>query len=297
MEKTPEVQVSLGHYRGSNHAEVLIERRWDRESPEGGPSHEVICSPSVRGPPRRSPFAIVKNTATADEKCTEGLSAERRGIPMMRPRRFVSGFFLFLFWMAHTVPAEAQLPAVRSVGDAKGQFTIDFPADWHVVKPESGSIAVMGVAPVMARSNPVSNPASVNVVVEGLPRAMSPETYAAVSERMLRAVFHDYTPIQQGTATLAGQRAYYRYYTWQANTGQILYQVQVYFTVGQKGFVVTGSTLNDPDHTRVYLPIIAQIIDTFRPIIKGSAPCGAALFIEPACDPAHARGATGSAAR
>jgi hypothetical protein len=216
---------------------------------------------------------------------------------MMRPRRFVSGFFLFLFWMAHTVPAGAQSPAVRSVGDAKGQFTIDFPADWHVIRPESGSIAVMGVAPVMAGSHS----ASVNVVVEGLPRSMSPQTYAALSEQMLRAVFHDYTPIQQGSATLAGRSAYYRYYTWQANTGQILYQVQVYFTVGHKGFVVTGSTLNDPDHTRVYVPIIAQIIDTFRPTIQRSAPSfrhrEAALFIEPACDPACARAATGAAAR
>jgi hypothetical protein len=182
---------------------------------------------------------------------------------MMRPGRFFSGFFFFLLGVANLVPAGAQSPAVQSVGDAKGQFTIDFPADWHVVRPESGLIAVLGVAPAQEGSNP----ASVNVLVERLPRAMSPQTYAALSERLLRTVFHDYTPVQQGTAILAGQSAYYRYYTWQANTGQTLYQVQVYFTVGQKGFVVTGSTLNDPEHTRRYFPIIVQVIDTFRPTV------------------------------
>ena len=153
---------------------------------------------------------------------------------------------------------------MRSAVDPKGRFTIDFPADWQVLKPNGGMIAILGVA--TARKGP--NPASVNVVVEDLPRALSPENYAGLSERMLRTVFHDYTPVQEGSATIGGQAAYYRYYTWQTNTGVVLYQLQVYFTVDRRGFVITGSTVNDPQYTRIYVPIITQIIESFRPAAK-----------------------------
>lgn len=186
---------------------------------------------------------------------------------MKRFDRFCFGL-IFALLAVIPAPAGAQSGSMQSIIDPKGRFTIDFPADWHVLKPESGVVAVLGVA--IAPGGP--NPASVNVVVEELPRPMSPETYAILSERMLRTVFHDYTPIQQGSATIAEQPAFYRYYTWQTNTGRVLYQVQVYFTAGRRGFVVTGSTLNHPDYTRRYVPIIARIIDTFHPAAAGLAP-------------------------
>jgi hypothetical protein len=67
---------------------------------------------------------------------------------------------------------------------------------------------------------------------------------------------------------IAGQAAYYRYYTWRTNTGDVFYQVQVYVTAGRRGFVITGSTLNEPESMRRDVPIIVQIIGTFRPITK-----------------------------
>ena len=178
----------------------------------------------------------------------------------MRSHRSLSWFLLVLMWAASSGPAAAQQSPMQSVTDPKGRFTIQFPAGWQVLKPENGIIAVLGVAPAQGQPHR----ASVNVVVEDLPRAMSSETYAGISEGLLKRVFHGYTIVQQGPVTIAGQAAYYRYYTWQANTGDILYQVQVYLAAGRRGFVITGSTLNDPTSTRRDVPIIAQIIGTFR---------------------------------
>jgi hypothetical protein len=179
---------------------------------------------------------------------------------MIRSSRLLLGVITALLSISASELAGAQ-SSMQSIADTKGRFTIDFPSDWHVLRPESGMIAVLGVA--MAQEGP--NPASVNVVVEDIPRTISPQTYARLSERLLKTVFHNYTAIEDGAATIAGLPAYYRYFTWQPNIGRVLYQVQVYFTVGRRGFVVTGSTWNDPAYTRKYVPIIAQIIETFRP--------------------------------
>jgi len=179
----------------------------------------------------------------------------------MRLGRSLWCILLVLLCAAASLPAGAQTSAPQSVADPKGRFTIDFPADWRILTPQSGMVAVMGIAP------PQGNPhrASVNVIVEDLPRDMSAQAYAEISEQMLKTIFQDYTVVQQGPIAIAGQAAYYRYYTWRTNTGQVFYQVQVYVTAGRRGFVITGSTLNEPESTRGDVPIIVQIIGTFRP--------------------------------
>jgi hypothetical protein len=186
----------------------------------------------------------------------------------MRSGRSLWCIFLVLLWAAAPLPADAQLSTRQSVADPKGRFTIDFPADWRILTPQSGMVAVMGVAPSQGNSHR----ASVNVIVEDLARDMPAEAYAEISERMLRTIFQDYTVVQQGPIAIAGQAAYYRYYTWRTNTGEVFYQVQVYVTAGRRGFVITGSTLNEPESTRRDVPVIVQIIGTFRPNMKTLRP-------------------------
>ena len=182
----------------------------------------------------------------------------------MRSGRSLWCTLLVLVWAAASLPAGAQPSAPQSVADPKGRFTIDFPADWRILTPQSGMVAVMGIAPPQGNLHR----ASVNVVVEDLPRDMPAYAYAEISERMLKTIFQDYTVVQQGPMAIAGQAAYYRYYTWRTNKGEVFYQVQVYVTAGRRGFVITGSTLNEPESTRRDVPIIVQIIGTFRPITK-----------------------------
>ena len=186
----------------------------------------------------------------------------------MRSGRSLCCILVVLVWAAVSAPADAQSSTPQSVADPKGRFTIDFPADWRVLTPESGMVAVLGVAPPQGQPHR----ASVNVIVEDLARAMPAQVYAEISGRMLKTIFQDYTLVQQGPIAIAGQAAYYRYYTWRANTGDVFYQVQVYVTAGRRGFVITGSTLNEPASTRRDVPIIVQIIGTFRPITKTVLP-------------------------
>lgn len=70
--------------------------------------------------------------------------------------------------------------------------------------------------------------------------------------------------VQQGPVGIGGRAAYDRYYTRRAATGVSIYQVQVYFTAGQTGFILTGSRLNDPARVRADLPVIARIVESFR---------------------------------
>ena len=182
----------------------------------------------------------------------------------MRSGRSLRPILVVLLWAAASLPANAQLSAPQSVADPKGRFRIDFPADWRVLTPQSGMVAVMGIAPPQGQTHR----ASVNVIVEDLARDMPAQAYAEISERMLKTIFQDYTVVQQGPVAIAGQAAYYRYYTWRTNTGDVFYQVQVYVTAGRRGFVITGSTLNEPESMRRDVPIIVQIIGTFRPITK-----------------------------
>ncbi len=153
----------------------------------------------------------------------------------------------------------AQVALSQSVRDSGGRFTMSFPADWDVITKAQGMVALLGAGPAKAGTRP-----TVNVVVEPLPNPMSPQAYAAAAERLAKTVFHNYTVIQESTAAIRGRPVYYRYFTWETNAGVSLYQMQVFFTEGQTGFVVTGSTVNDRDRILQDMPLVTQIIESFR---------------------------------
>ena len=179
----------------------------------------------------------------------------------MRRRRLLCLALATLIWAVPIPFATAQSPPTQTIADRHGRFTIDFPVDWEVSARESGMPSVIGVAPgVVGDFRP-----SVNVVVEDLPRAMSASEYADLNERTLAAVFRAFKVLEQGPTTIGGQQAFYRYFTWIPNSGRALYQVQVYLTVGEVAFVITGTTENDPGSISRDMPAISQIIATFRP--------------------------------
>lgn len=186
----------------------------------------------------------------------------------MRPMRFLCAALAVILWVTICAPTGAQAVGMVQVSDPRGRFTIGFPENWEVVTPENGLTPVMAAAPRSADSFRTN----VNVAVETLSEPMDPESYAALGVRLLRTVFHGFTIVDQGPATIGGRPAFYRYCTWETNTGFVVYQVQAYFTVGRQGFVVTGSTLNDANHIRRDIPVIAQIFETFHPITKAPAP-------------------------
>lgn len=170
--------------------------------------------------------------------------------------------------VAAATPAPAQAPAPeqvpgplpQSVSDSHGRFTMSFPEDWQVVTPPQGMIALLGAGPTAA----TGGRPTINVVTETLTMQMTPDAYAAAAERLAKVTLHNYTVVKESNASVQGRPAYYRYMTWETNTGVTLYQLQVFLTEGLTGFVVTGSTLNDPDRVQRDMPLITRIIDTFR---------------------------------
>ena len=172
-----------------------------------------------------------------------------------------------LIYAALLPPAGAGPAEMQRVADPKGRFTISFPSDWRVVRSAEAMPAVLGAAP--ARAGEV--PASVNVVVEDLPKALSAQAYAQAAGRLLRDTVQGFAPIQEGATTVAGRPAYYRYYTWRANTGGAYYQLQLYVTVQKRGFVVTGSTLYDGQRMRKDVPTLTLILQSFHPTLETHA--------------------------
>ena len=150
---------------------------------------------------------------------------------------------------------------MQRVADPKGRFTISFPSDWRVVRSTEAMPAVLGAAPARAGEDP----ATVYVIVEDLPLALSAQGYAQAAGRLLRDKVQGFAPIQEGATSIAGRPAYYRYYTWRANTGSAYYELQLYVTVQKRGFQVTGTTLYDAQRMRKDVPTLTLILQSFHP--------------------------------
>jgi len=153
----------------------------------------------------------------------------------------------------------AQSSLAQLVTDPQGRFAMTFPQTWEVATRADGLIVLVAAGPAQGGHRP-----TVNVVVEPLPEPMPPATYAARAEPLAAITFHGYTVVKQGSATIAGRPAYYRYFTWEPNNAAPLYQLQAYFTFGRSGYVLTGSTINQPDSIQRDIPLIVQILDTFH---------------------------------
>ncbi len=182
----------------------------------------------------------------------------------MRVIRSVSLILALSLFTVALASGAARPASMQSASDFRGRFTISFPAEWQVVKAKSGMPAVAGVGPA-PRGGFHPN---VNVVVEELQDPISATTYARAAKPLMASSFHEFAVIQEGPARIAHRDAYYRYYTWRPNTGGVLYQVQAYFTAGRLGFVLTGTTVNDPERVRRDVPVIGQIFETFKPATK-----------------------------
>ena len=168
--------------------------------------------------------------------------------------------------VAGAAVAQDDMPLPQSVTDAQGRFTIKFPGDWQVVTQAQSMIALFGAGPANAGSRP-----TVNVVTEPLTSPLSPQAYATAAGRLARVTLHNYTVVEESGAAVRGRPAFYRYMTWETNTGVTLYQLQVFFTEGLTGFVVTGSTVNQTERIRQDMPLITRIIETFR-VAQAAAP-------------------------
>ena len=181
----------------------------------------------------------------------------------MRVARLSLMLAVAALFAALLLPGAARSASMQYVADVKGRFKIGFPAGWRVATLQGDAPAVQGIDE--QSDVPYLN---VNVVVESLPQAISSAELGRRSKPMMAQTLREFTVLQEGPTQIAHRTAYYRYYTWKSNTGNALYQVQTYFTVGLQGFVLTGTTGNDRVRIRKDVPIISQIFETFTPVAK-----------------------------
>lgn len=181
----------------------------------------------------------------------------------MRIFRLASSALVALVCTAAIAPMAARPAGLQLAADPGGRFKISFPSDWQVVKTKSGQSTVVGFAPAPRGQFH----ANVNVVVEKLATPVSPLIYAQLAAPKMATAFQDFAVLKEGSAKVAGRQAYYRYFTWRRSPRAVLYQVQTYFTLGRRAFVLTGTTVNDADHVRRDLPVIARIFETFIPTV------------------------------
>jgi len=164
-------------------------------------------------------------------------------------------------WMA--AAASAAVPAQdQVVTDPHGRYTITIPPDWRPPfprGPQDPGLLIVVEGPQRAGFAPM-----VTVQTNSLINAASPTKFAQDLSGYRRGYFPGYTLMQEGDATVAGRPAHFVYFTWTPQNRPALYGVQVYFTEGLVGWIVTGSTLKDAQHVHDDFPVITQIIGTFH---------------------------------
>jgi hypothetical protein len=197
---------------------------------------------------------------------------------MTRPR-LTGSMICALLVAAFAVPANANPePAMRTVTDPNGRYTIKFPQSWEIVsmnaKPVAGEIVnqlgknffsmLMAVEPAA----PSAAPTMLMVMGMELPVAISPRTFGLMTKESMGDKFKQFTIVQEGTATIAKRPAFYRYFTMQDRDGDEYYGVMAFFTVGKTGYVVFGFTQNNPATVRESFGEVSRVLETFHPTGK-----------------------------
>ncbi len=172
--------------------------------------------------------------------------------------------------LAIAVPVPAQPGgSVKRLSDPLGRFTIEYPADWavssHVI--EAGKVGTV--------FSGVSQRGYVDVSLGESSAPVSAEDFGRSVEAKRRKANSTYQQLLDGPTDLAGHRAYYVYYTI-TDGGIKYYCLRVYLVVTvqraspsgattYRGFWLDGGTRNDPQSVRDNVPLIQQIVWSFRP--------------------------------
>ena len=187
---------------------------------------------------------------------------------MRRIRAVPGAAAVVVAMMIFTSMALTEGAALKIVRDPLGRFTINVPATWNVeTSTSSRAAAVKATAPATS-----GLPDSVDVIVQDMPTALSPQACVGQADTVMRFTIHSWTTVRQGATTLGGLPAYSRVYDWRVNTGQERESVQSCVTRGRRAFMVVGTTTNTPTTVRQKFPQLQQIMNTFRPLASAPPP-------------------------
>jgi len=165
------------------------------------------------------------------------------------------------------VPLEAAtpatiLPSLKVVTDPQHRFTPAIPAEGLIkASTHSRNAAVSADSPAAAGHLPDS----VDVVIQDFGYTISPQSCLADAATVMRFTIHTWTTVSEGPAILAGLPAYSRVYRWHTGAGQPRRSVQTCVTIGNRAFVIVGTTDDTAAAAQQRLPVIQQIIASFQP--------------------------------
>ncbi|HEX4835334.1 MAG TPA: hypothetical protein VFW01_03265 [bacterium] len=149
---------------------------------------------------------------------------------------------------------------LRTVRDPGARFTIRVPETWEV-HTSSGYVVIEAIAPVSAGQTP----SSVDVIVRDLPAAISAESCVHQAETVMRYVIPSFRTLDESPKTIGGLPGYSHAYTWRTRDGEERRSLQVCVTLGNRAFVVIGTTGNTPVRVRRDMPTLTRIIETLHP--------------------------------
>jgi hypothetical protein len=168
--------------------------------------------------------------------------------------------------------AEGQ-PASHRVFDANRLFSIALPADWQVADSAVSDAMFAGVQKSRLAERIVSKFAAHSALDDpvgpAILAAIAFDLPVEVEAAAFGTAFRDRAPSNwtvtgSGPARIAGRDAYYIYFITQP-AGRAFYGVMIYFPVGRTGFLVIGSTYNEPAAIQKHFATISRALETFRP--------------------------------
>jgi hypothetical protein len=181
----------------------------------------------------------------------------------MRGRLLAAACGVALVCLASAGGAAAPSLAVK---DPQGYYWIAVPSDWHM--PASPGLQDPGVLLVVEGPERGGFAPTVSVQSKTLQRPFDPSGFANTAKNFRLSFYRNYAVTQEGDTTIDGRPAHFIYFTWQGDSGPSMYDLQVYFTSGLNGWIVTGFTLADPQRVREDFPTITQIVNSFRLIAR-----------------------------
>ncbi len=141
-------------------------------------------------------------------------------------------------------------------------FSLNYPGSWAPAGEVSG-VDFMALGPNAAGLPGVR--LNVNVTHDTIPSGTSVDVYHDKTQDVLKSIFNAYRLLQVDRVKTGSFPAMLRQYTWKANNGVEIYQLQLVTVDGTRGFIATGTTGAASGQLEGEAKLLANILMTFRP--------------------------------
>lgn len=184
--------------------------------------------------------------------------AQTQGGTQMSVRSTSIVAFMIMILLA---TATAAAPAWVKYTHPQLGFSLNYPENWTTAEMSGVDFMTLGPDAVGLPGMRLN----VNVTHETVPAGTSADVYHTKTEEVLKSIFHEYRLLRTDRVKAVTYPALLRQYTWKANNGMELYQLQLVTVDGTRGFIVTGTTGAASAKLEDETKLLARILVTFQP--------------------------------